>query len=382
MPLHPGTHPPASAPLPTPAAEPGAGAQRGRLKALALLGALALAPGSPVVWAAGERGRPRKPEPHGPSYAQHPAALAFVADVAQRRGLPEPWLRRALAGAHRVEAVRRLIMPPPAGTAKDWAAYRARFVEPRRIAQGLEFWRNHEAWLAEAEARWGVPPEIVVAIVGVETFYGRITGRHRVLDALATLAFDFPPGRRDRSAFFREQLEEYLVWCQREGLAPGDTRGSYAGAIGLPQFMPGSINRFAVDMDGDGHINLLRQPADVVGSVARFLAEHGWQRGVPTHFAVMVPVDTADRAALLAPDILPSFSAAQLLARGAELPDEARAHTGPMALVELQNGDAAPSYVLGTANFYTVTRYNWSAYYALAVIDLAAELRRGFAQRG
>mgnify|MGYP001810786099 FL=1 len=363
-------------------APPAAGGPRGRLKALALLGALALAPGSPVAWAAGERGRARKPESAGPSYAQHPAAQAFVADVAQRRGLPEPWLRRALAGAHRVEAVRRLIMPPPAGTAKDWVAYRARFVEPRRIAQGLEYWRNHEAWLAEAEARWGVPPEIVVAIVGVETFYGRITGRHRVVDALATLAFDFPPGRRDRSAFFREQLEEYLVWCQREGLAPGDTRGSYAGAIGLPQFMPGSINRFAVDMDGDGHIDLLRQPADVVGSVARFLAEHGWQRGMPTHFAVMVPVDTADRAALLAPDILPSFSAAQLLARGAELPDEARAHTGPMALVELQNGDAAPSYVLGTANFYTVTRYNWSAYYALAVIDLAAELRRGFAQRG
>jgi membrane-bound lytic murein transglycosylase B len=299
-----------------------------------------------------------------------------------RRGLPEPWLRRALAGAHRSEAVRRLIMPPPAGTAKDWAAYRARFVEPRRIAAGVAFWRDHEAWLAEAEARWGVPPEIVVAIVGVETFYGRITGRFRVVDALATLAFDFPPGRRDRSAFFREQLEEYLVWCQREDLNPGDTRGSYAGAIGLPQFMPGSINRFAVDMDGDGHIDLLRQPADVVGSVARFLAVHGWQRGMPTHFGVAVPVDTADRAALLAPDILPSFTAAQMRARGAELPDDARAHPGLLALVELQNGHAAPSHVLGTANFYAVTRYNWSAYYAMAVIDLAAELRRGFAQRG
>jgi membrane-bound lytic murein transglycosylase B len=145
--------------------------------------------------------------------------------------------------------------------------------------------------------------------------------------------------------------------------------------------MPGSINRFAVDMDGDGHIDLLRQPADVVGSVARYLAEHGWQRGMATHFGVAVPVDTADRAALLAPDILPSFSAAQLLARGAELPDEARAHAGAMALVELQNGDAAPSYVLGTANFYAVTRYNWSAYYAMSVIDLAAELRLGFARR-
>jgi len=361
-------------------------ARRQGLKALATLALLAVAATGPVAWAAGaerpRHGRHRKPENRGPSYAGHPAAQAFVADVVARRGLPEPWLQRALAGAHRSEPVRRLIMPPPAGTAKDWAAYRARFVEPRRIAAGVAFWRDHEAWLAEAEARWGVPPEIVVAIVGVETFYGRITGRFRVVDALATLAFDFPPGRRDRSAFFREQLEEYLVWCQREDLNPGDTRGSYAGAIGLPQFMPGSINRFAVDMDGDSHIDLLRQPADVVGSVARFLAVHGWQRGMPTHFGVAVPVDTADRAALLAPDILPSFTAAQLRARGAELPEDARAHPGLLALVELQNGDAAPSHVLGTANFYAVTRYNWSAYYAMAVIDLAAELRRGFAQRG
>jgi membrane-bound lytic murein transglycosylase B len=318
----------------------------------------------------------------GPAYATHPAAQAFVAEVAERRGLAQPWLVRAVGPARRVEAVRRLIMPPPAGTAKDWTAYRARFIEPRRVAEGVAFWRDHEAWLAEAEARWGVPPEIVVAIVGVETFYGRVTGSFRVVDALATLAFDFPPGRRDRSAFFREQLEEYLVWCHRERIEPGATRGSYAGAIGLPQFMPGSINRFAVDMDGDGHIDLLRQPADVVGSVARYLAEHGWQRGMATHYAVAVPVDTADRAALLAPDILPSFSAEQLLARGAALPDAARAHAGPMALVELQNGEAAPQYVLGTANFYTVTRYNWSAYYAMAVIELAAELRRGFAQRG
>jgi membrane-bound lytic murein transglycosylase B len=132
-------------------------------------------------------------------------------------------------------------------------------------------------------------------------------------------------------------------------------------------------------MDGDGHIDLLRHPADVVGSVARFLAEHGWQRGMPTHFGVAVPVDTADRAVLLAPDIRPSFTAAQLLARGAALPDDARAHPGLLALVELQNGDAAPSYVLGTANFWAITRYNWSSYYAMSVIDLAAELRQGFA---
>ncbi len=366
-------HPPLVPPLvpPNVATLPPAcdGARRRSLQALLAWAGAALAPAALAA---------RPGPPPGPGYGSHPAAQAFVAEVAARRGLDEGWLQRALAGARRVDRVRQLIMPPPAGTAKDWAAYRARFVDPRRIAAGLAFWRDHEAWLAEAEDRWGVPPELVVAIVGIETFYGRITGSFRVVDALATLAFDFPPGRRDRSAFFREQLEEYLVWCRREGLEPGRTRGSYAGAIGLPQFMPGSINRFAVDMDGDGHVDLLRQPADVVGSVARYLAEHGWQRGLPTHFEVAVPVDTADRAALLAPDIRPTFSAEQLLARGAGLPEAARAHSGAMALVELQNGDAAPSYVLGTGNFWAVTRYNWSAYYAMAVIDLAAELRSGW----
>ena len=376
-----------------PAAEPGLNnrrvttsrrtlARRRGLQALLALAAAAVLPSAGATGAGGgARPARRRAAAPGPSYARHPAAQAFVAEVVERRGLGAAWLQAAMAGAHRVDRVRELIMPPPAGTAKDWAAYRARFVEPRRVAAGLAFWRDHEAWLAEAEQRWGVPSELVVAIVGVETFYGRITGTFRVVDALATLSFDFPPGRRDRSAFFREQLEEYLMWCHREGIAPGGTRGSYAGAIGLPQFMPGSINRFAVDMDGDGHVDLLRQPADVVGSVARYLAEHGWQRGMPTHFGVAVPVDTADRAALLAPDILPTFSAEQLLARGAALPDEARAHLGPMALVELQNGDAAPSYVLGTANFWAITRYNWSSYYAMAVIDLATALRQGFARR-
>jgi membrane-bound lytic murein transglycosylase B len=144
--------------------------------------------------------------------------------------------------------------------------------------------------------------------------------------------------------------------------------------LGLPQFMPGSLNRYAVDLDGDGHIDLLNSGADVVGSVAHFLAAFGWQRGLATHFAVSVPVDSVDRAALLAPDILPSFTAAQFTERGAVLDEAGRAHSGPLALVELQNGDRAPSYVASTQNFYTVTRYNWSSYYAMAVIDLAQAL--------
>ncbi len=309
-----------------------------------------------------------------PAYGASAEVLAFAAEVAERRQLPREWIALQLGQARRVETVRKLVMPPPAGTAKNWAAYRARFVEPQRIQAGLVFWRGNEKWLQEAEARWGVPPEIVVAIVGVETFYGRVTGNFRTLDALATLAFSFPPGRKDRSAFFRSELEEFFVLCAREGSDPQAVKGSFAGALGLPQFMPGSLNRHAVDLDGDGHIDLLNSPADVVGSVAHYLAVFGWQRGLATHFAVSVPVDAADRAALLAPDILPSFSAAQFTDRGAVLDAAGRAHPGPLALVELQNGDRAPSYVAGTQNFYTVTRYNWSSYYALAVIELAQAL--------
>ena len=309
-------------------------------------------------------------------YKNNPLVNDFASEAAERRSMDPAAIRAALAHAQRLAAVQKLIMPPPAGTAKNWAAYRARFIEPRRIQEGLQFWRQNEAWLHEAEERWGVPPEIVVAIVGIETFYGRVTGNFRVIDALATLSFDFPAGRRDRSAFFRAELEEFFVWCQREGLDPLSVKGSFAGAIGLPQFMPGSINRHAVDFDGDGHINLLRSTADTVGSVAHYLAQFGWQRGLANTFGVAVPVDAADRAALLAPDILPTFSAADFTARGAVLDAAGLAHDGPLALVELQNGDRAPSYVAGTRNFWAITRYNWSSYYAMAVIDLAAELKQ------
>jgi membrane-bound lytic murein transglycosylase B len=314
-------------------------------------------------------------------YAGHPAMQQFAAEVAQRRGWELSEVERILGQARRVPAVQRLIMPPPAGTAKNWAAYRARFIEPQRIQAGLRFWDAHEAWLTRAESTYGVPAELVVGIVGVETFYGRIMGDFRLLDALATLSFDFPTGRRDRSGFFREQLEELLVWTQRLGLDAATLRGSYAGAWGLPQFMPGSINRYAVDFDGDGHVDLARNGADAVGSVAHYLSAFGWQRGMPTHYRVQPPVDTAQRVRLLQPDIVPSFTADEFREAGADLSPAGRAHVGPLALVELQNGDAAASYVAGTQNFYVVTRYNWSSYYALAVIELGEAIARERARR-
>lgn len=310
------------------------------------------------------------------TYGRREDVMHFAAEVAERHGLPRDWVEAQLEQSRHVPAVARLMMPPPAGTAKNWNAYRDRFIEPRRIDAGVRFWNEHAAWLSLAQERYGVPASVIVGIVGVETFYGRITGSFRVLDALATLSFDFPTGRKDRTPFFRSELEQYLLLCHREGGDCGAIKGSYAGAIGLPQFMPSSIAKYAVDFDGDGHVDLLGSPADVVGSVARYLASFGWEPGMPTHYPVAAPVDTRERAQLLAPDIVPSFTAQEMTAHGAELSEAGRAHPGLLALVELQNGDAAPSYVAGTQNFYVVTRYNWSSYYALAVIELGAAVER------
>ena len=309
------------------------------------------------------------------TYGRREDVQQFADAAAQRQGLDPAWVRQQLAQARYLPSVARYIMPPPAGTAKNWAAYRARFVEPVRLRAGRAFWAANEAWLAQAELRYGVPPEIVVGIIGVETIYGQQTGNFRVIDALSTLSFDFPTGRRDRSGFFRDELEQYLRLCQDQGIDPQGLRGSFAGAIGMPQFMPSSLRKYAVDFDGDGRVDLQRSTADVIGSVAHYLAEFGWQRGMPTHHDVAVPVNASDRAALLAPDILPSFLPREFIERGALLPTAAQQHDGKLALVELQNGDAAPTYIAGTTNFYAITRYNWSSYYALAVISLGEAVK-------
>ena len=309
------------------------------------------------------------------TYGERDDVMAFADGVAERRSLEAPWVRAALAQSRFVPSVVRYIMPPPAGTAKNWAAYRARFVEPIRIRAGVAFWRANAKWLAMAEDLYGVSPEIVIGIVGVESIYGRQMGNFRIIDALATLAFDFPAGRKDRSDFFKSELESWFVLCNSEGLDPLLWKGSYAGAIGMAQFMPSSFNRYAVDLDGDGHVDLHASAADVIGSVANYLAEFGWKRGLAARFDVSPPTDTSDRAALLAPDIVPTFSAAEMVARGAALSPEALATDSMLALVELQNGNAAPSYVAGTTNFYAITRYNWSSYYAMAVVELGEAVR-------
>jgi membrane-bound lytic murein transglycosylase B len=314
-------------------------------------------------------------------YGEREDLMRFADEMAQRNELDPAWVRKQLAGARYIGAVARLIMPAPVATAKNWAAYRARFIEPVRLRAGVEFWNAHEAALARAEAMYGVPAAIVVGLIGVETIYGQHTGGFRVIDALATLAFDFPAGRKDRSGFFRDELEQLFVLAQRAGLNPSELKGSYAGAMGLPQFMPSSWNRYAVDFDDDGRIDLLRSPADAIGSVANYLAKFGWSRDMPAYFTVTPPADMNQRGILLEPDIVPTFSVEDFLAHGAQLAPAAHGFAGKLALVELLNAEAPPTHVAGTQNFYAITRYNWSSYYALAVIELGAELAKARSRR-
>jgi membrane-bound lytic murein transglycosylase B len=320
---------------------------------------------------------PKKETP-AETYAQHPAALRFADDVAQRRDLDAAWVRALLAQARKLPSVQKAMLPAPKATGKNWAAYRARFIEPIRLKAGQAFWEKHKRWLDKAEADTGVPASLIVGVIGVETLYGQHMGNFRVIDALATLAFDFPaahPRAAVRTEYFLGELEQYLSLTHRASIDPNSLRGSYAGAMGMPQFMPTSWAKYAVDFDGDGKVDLFGTPADAIGSVANYFKAFGWKPGMPTHYPVTFDSARLDLDTLLAPDILPSFSVASFEAKGAVLTDAGRAHTGQLALIELHNGDPAqggqpPSYVAGTDNFYAVTRYNWSSYYALAVIEL------------
>ena len=339
----------------------------------------ALAQGKPPA-----KQRPTNRPPSRPAffYGDHPAAMAFAGDLAERRQLDSAWVRAQVAQAQRLEAAIRGVTPPPRGVPKNWAAYRARFIEPTRIAAGQRFWQDNRDALARAEAEFGVPASLIVGVIGVETLYGRHTGTHKVIDAITTLAFDFPashPRAAARTAFFRDELEQLLSLCHRNGSDPHSLLGSFAGAMGLPQFMPSSWARYAIDFDADGKVDLFDSPADVIGSVANYFKAFGWQTGMPTHYPVRFDPATLDLNTLLAPDILPSFGVADFQAKGAVLDGAALQHTGKLALVELENAGAPSSYVAGTENFYVVTRYNWSSYYALAVIELGEAVARAMA---
>lgn len=312
----------------------------------------------------------RQPASQEQPYVNRPEARAFIAAMVEKHGFVERELKRLFAGAYRQPAILKAIRPPESPRSRSWRAYRAIFVDDAHLTAGRRFMQRHAAALARAERDYGVPAEIVTAIIGVETFYGRNTGKWRVIDALATLAFDYPP----RADFFRAELEAYLLFVRDAGLDVFGVKGSYAGAIGIPQFMPGSYRRWAVDFDGDGAISLRANPVDAIGSVANFLKAHGWLAGEPILFRTQV--GTADVSAFAAAGLKPQWSLAQLAAAGVSVhavtlpqPDT------PVSLIELETPDEKSEYRAGLENFFVLTRYNRSSFYASAVNDLAEELR-------
>ena len=321
----------------------------------------------------------KTPSAPGSRLNHNPEVSIWAQDAAGRLQLDPGWVQKTMDQAQRLPLVEKLVLPPASPVAKDWGAYRARFIEPVRIQAGLQFWLRHRKTLERAEREYGVPASIIVGIIGVETLYGQNTGNFRVVDALGTLAFHFPqahPRAAERQGFFRSELEQFLQLTSRSGADPLAIRGSYAGALGLPQFMPSSWTKFAIDFDGDGRIDLFGSPADAIGSVANYFKAFQWRSGMPTHYPVILTPGQTDMDSLMAPDILPTFSVANFVGKGAALEGAALQHAGPLALIELRNGSNAPSYVAGTENFYAITRYNWSSYYAMAVIDLAEAVAR------
>jgi len=311
------------------------------------------------------------------TYDTRDDAMAFADDVAARNGLDREWVRRTIGAARFLPNVPRLMLPGAPGRRKNWNAYRGRFIDATRIGAGVDFWRANAATLERAQREFGVPPEIIVGIIGVETIYGRNMGSFRVIDALATLSFDFPdahPRAGQRVAYFRGELETFLQQEARTHDDPLAPRGSYAGAMGMPQFMPSSIAKYAVDFDGDGRIDLVDNPADAIGSVASYFRGYGWTPGMPAIFPVRFDDARLQLEELREPDIQPSFSTDSFSAAGAVLAPDAQQFKGLLALIELENGGAPSDYWAGTQNFYVITRYNWSSYYAMSVLELGQEV--------
>jgi membrane-bound lytic murein transglycosylase B len=286
----------------------------------------------------------------------------FIAEMTRDYGFASEQLRDLFKQAERKQAILDAISRP-AERVKPWKEYRPIFLTDSRVAQGVDFWRENEAALSRAEAEYGVPAEIIVAIIGVETFYGRNTGSHRVIDALSTLGFDYPP----RQPFFRQQLKEFLLLTREEQVDPLTLKGSYAGAMGLPQFMPSSFRAYAVDFDGDGHIDIWNNPTDAIGSAASYFKQHGWAAGEPVVARAKVSGERFEEG--LTVGLESQKNAGEMRALGWQFDKSVADQTAVTAFrLEGAEGD---EYWLGLPNFYVITRYNRSVMYAMAVHQLS-----------
>ncbi len=291
----------------------------------------------------------------------------FIAQMADQHDFKKRKLRKLLGAAQSQPAILQA-MERPAEKAKPWYEYRTFFLTERRIREGTEFWLAHRQDLDRASVRSGVAPEYIAAILGVETYYGRLTGSYRVLDALATLAFDYPP----RAKFFRDELEQFLLLTRDFNMDPLTLKGSYAGAMGAPQFMPSNYRRFAVDANSDGRIDLWTSWPDVCASVGNYLHEHGWNEGEP--ILVEAAVDPGKAADLDGRKLALDETVDSLRAKGVSFESSMPADS-PAILIAADEPDGV-HWRVGYNNFYVITRYNHSALYAMAVYELAAAVKQ------
>jgi len=305
-------------------------------------------------------------------YLAHPEAQKWLKEQTEA-GLDSQALEQLLAAAKKQKSILEAISRP-AERRLTWGEYRKIFIEPKRINQGLKFWQTHADVLARAEKEFGVPAEVIVAIIGVETRYGRIMGSYRVVDALATLGFDYPK----RGKFFRKQLAEYAQLVAEEKMDPLAQKGSYAGAMGFGQFIPSSYRAYAVDFDGDGKRDILTNRVDAIGSVANYFARHGWKSGEP----VLGTVKFGDKAiddSWFNAGLKPKVSLTEWAERGIAT-DSSLAASQPATLMKMKMKDG-DLYWLGLHNFYVITRYNHSRLYAMAVYELSQIIREKYQQQ-
>jgi len=305
--------------------------------------------------------------PESSGYTSNPQVQTFINEMVARHGFSKQELEKIFSQAQRSDSI-LAAMSKPAEKKLAWYEYRKIFLTQSRIEGGVAFWNQHAEVLAQAEKVYGVDAQIIVAIIGVETRYGGNTGKYRVLDALTTLAFDYPP----RSKFFRGELEQYLLLARADHIDVLTTTGSYAGAMGYGQFIPSSYQRYAVDFDQDGKRDLWNSPMDIVGSVANYLHEHGWDLGATV--ALRAKVTGTHYKSVIEKGLKPEMSVKKLSMDGITpskpLPGDTLA-----ALISLDQ-ENGPEYWLGLNNFYVITRYNHSPLYAMAVYQLSEEIRQ------
>jgi len=297
-------------------------------------------------------------------YVQRPEVRAYIDELVQTHQFSRTALEDVFSRANRQDRIIEL-MSRPAERRLVWHEYRKILVDEPRVSQGVTFWQDNRAALERAEATYGVPPEIIVAIIGVETRYGRVTGNFGVVEALSTLAFDYPP----RAKFFRGQLTQHFLLSREEGKNPLSMKGSYAGAMGYGQFIPSSYRSYAVDFDGDGVRDIWSNKTDAIGSVANYFAENGWRGQRDVVERVSVAAETAELKSLANGALKPTRTVAEWRDLGVQVSPEQPANR-IATLMRMQQPESA-EYWLGFEDFYAITRYNHSRLYAMAVYQLS-----------